>query len=374
MLSIISHFTRTTAVVCHLYSPDTLRPEYERVGAHVVSLRLRGNYGFGDAVRQVVRLVDHERPDIIHSMLFRSDLVARVVAPIRRLPLVGSFVNETYSRNRWEHLALGGRAKLAWWLALDALSARAVTHFVAISQAAKESNARALKVPLERISVIHRGRDPGPFAPPPAHVVAAVRRSLGVENGSPLLLNVARLQHRKGQEELLAALAVVVRKHPQVRLLIAGEGAYRQRLAELIDTYGLSEHVRLLGLREDVPQLLHAADLFVLPSHFEGHSGSLLEAMFAGKPIIATDIGPTRESITHMESGCLVPVGDALALAEAILRQLEDPAAARRLGAEARRVALERFQTAVAAHRHEELYDRLVARSTEPAQHRREPQ
>ena len=189
----------------------------------------------------------------------------------------------------------------------------------------------------------HRGRDPsgrdprvipnGVGAPRPRRGREATRAALAVEDGRPLLLTVARLFPQKGHGVLLHALHRL-RDRPWTAAW-AGDGDLADPLEWGIARLGLSDRIRLLGPRDDVGDLLAAADLFVLPSLFEGHPLSVLEAMHAGTPVVATAAAGTTEAVRDGEEALLVPPGDPAALADAIAAALDDPTGRERRAARA---------------------------------------
>jgi glycosyltransferase involved in cell wall biosynthesis len=362
LAAIFDRFEDTEVVVCHLYPGDRLRPRYEAAGVRVVSLDLAGRYAFRAAVRRVADLVAAERPDLLLSVLYRSGLVARWTARRTGLPLVDSFVNDSYTPVRYGGMPPLRRAKLLATQIFDRLTSRWATHFVAVSEHVAGTNRRALGVPAERTTVIYRGRDPEDYRPARPERRTALRRDLGLGEDERVILNTARLLDRKGQHELIAAMPEVVRAHPRAHLLIAGEGPERAALERAVADFGLDDRVTLLGTRQDVPDLLAAADLFVTPSHYEGHGGSLIEAMLAGLPIVATDTPPHRESIEPGVTGLAVPLRDPAALSAAIVRLLDHPERAREMGAAAREAARVRFDVAEIARLHEALYRRVTER------------
>lgn len=363
LAAIFERFDETEVVVCHLYPGDRLRQRFEAAGARVVSLDLAGRYAFRAAVRRVADLVEAERPDLLLSVLYRSGLVARWTARRTGLPLIDSFVNDSYAPIRYGGLSPIRRAKLLAVQIIDRLTARWATHFVAVSEHVARTNRRALGVPAERTTVIHRGRDPELYRPASPERRTALRGDLGLGEDERVILNIARLLDRKGQHELISAMPEIVRAQPRARLLIAGEGPERAALERAVADLGLDSRVTLLGTRQDVPDLLAVADVFVTPSHYEGHGGSLIEAMLAGLPIVATDTPPHRESMEPGVTGLAVPLRDPAALAAAIVSLLDDPERAREMSAAAREAARARFDVAEIARRHEALYRRVVAPS-----------
>jgi glycosyltransferase involved in cell wall biosynthesis len=207
--------------------------------------------------------------------------------------------------------------------------------------------------PLEKIEVIPNAVD-----------VAALRRPRSPElrqtlqgNGElPLVLVVARLDPQKGHRDLLAAAASV----PDARFLLAGDGFERPALERLAHELGVSDRVSFLGHRDDIADLLAASDVFVLPSLYEGLPISVLEAMAAGIPVIATRVGGTDEAVVHGESGLLVRRSDPSELGAAIRRVLSDRELRLRLVAGGTARVERHFTAAVNVQRTMETYESLT--------------
>ena len=165
----------------------------------------------------------------------------------------------------------------------------------------------------------------------------AIDRSVPASAGRPVrtVLTVANLRPEKAHEILLEAAALLAGRHPNLRFLLAGDGPRRPELAARIASLGLGERVGLLGHRDDVPALLAQADVFVLPSRSEAYPNAAIEAMAAGRPVVASGVGGLLDLIDHDRTGLLVPPDDPAALAGAIDALVSDPARAARLGAAA---------------------------------------
>lgn len=186
-------------------------------------------------------------------------------------------------------------------------------------------------VPRERIVLIPSAVDPARVRP---HVAAAaVRAALGVGSGELVLLSLAGLVRRKGLDVLLDALAGLAARGLRPRLWVAGDGPERAALAAQGERLGLAAQVDWLGRRDDVGDLLAAADVFVLPSRAEGLGVAALEAMAAGCPVVASRVGGLAEAVIDGRTGLLVPPGDAVALGAALEQLLRDPALRARLAA-----------------------------------------
>ena len=183
---------------------------------------------------------------------------------------------------------------------------------------------------------------------------------MGARHGDLVILSMARLAPDKGLEYLIEAATILPRTGRRIRIVIAGDGPERDRLEQLAGRLGVTDRVVFLGFREDVGDLLAASDLVVLPSLREGLSIALLEAMAAGKPIVATSIGSQREVASHADMARLVRPADALALSEAIVRLAGDEALMARLGANARALYESRYTENRMLQSYRQLYFDLL--------------
>jgi glycosyltransferase involved in cell wall biosynthesis len=221
-------------------------------------------------------------------------------------------------------------------LAVDRALAAASRRVVCVSEAVRAFYRDRARIPEEKLTVILNGIDLAPFDAPVD--VPQTRADLRLNGHAPVLTVVARLLPEKGHRYFLEALASLRRQYPAAVGLVVGDGAVRGELEALAGRLGLTgEGVRFLGERRDVPEILAATDVFVLPSSVrEGLSISLLEAMAARRATVVTDIGGNRETVEDGVSGRIVPPGDAEALARAFAEILRDPAAGTRMGLAAR--------------------------------------
>ena len=220
---------------------------------------------------------------------------------------------------------------------LQRLAYRLATKVVANSQAARQMLEQE-GVATSSIAVIPNGLDLNAFAE---------RRPTGsIRN----IITVANLRREKSHETLLAAAAVLVRTYPGLRFQIVGDGPRRRELEELSRARGLDAHVEFLGHREDIPTLLAAADAFVLPSRTEAFPNGAIEAMAAGLPVVASDVGGLRDLIAKGRTGVLVPPGDPDALARALQSFIDNPAGAEAIGRAGRAEVHQRY-----------AFDRMIA-------------
>jgi glycosyltransferase involved in cell wall biosynthesis len=258
---------------------------------------------------------------------------------------VGAFVADSYSPVRLADNPRLSRRKLQVVRLVDAATARIPAQFIAVSETIKEANCGYLRLPPRKVAVVQRGRDLARYddrstgVDPREHVGSLIRRVLS----GPVILTVGRLIHEKGQRHLVAAMREVVAMSPGAVLLVAGEGVLRSELEGLIARLDLNESVFLLGHRADVPELLQAADVFALPSLLEGAAGAVVEAMMAGKPVVASDLPSVRECVADAGAALLVPPGDPAALASAVISLLTDPKRRAEMGQSAAVAARARY-------------------------------
>jgi glycosyltransferase involved in cell wall biosynthesis len=225
--------------------------------------------------------------------------------------------------------------------ALSRAKYRACDLVIAVSEAIRKVLLGA-RLPEERLRIVYEGV--GDRAPEAGGRTALAE--LGVPEAAPVVGNVAALAGHKDHKTLLEAAALVVRTRPDVRFVVAGTGNKKADLLRQRQQLGLEAHVIFAGFRDDLDRLVPAFDVFCLSSHLEGLGTSLLDAMAFGRPIVATAAGGIPEAVADGVTGRLVPVGDASALATALLETISDPARRREMGDAGRRLFLERFTDA----------------------------
>ena len=209
-----------------------------------------------------------------------------------------------------------------------------------------------------RLTVVHSGTDASRF-----NVEPIPRAQLGVPEGVPLLGCVAALVGHKDHTTLLHAMPIILRRLPELRLLLIGEGHLRPQVEAQIKTLNLGQSVMLLGHRSDVPRILKALDAFVLSSKEEGFGGAALEAMACGLPVVSTDAGGMSDTVVHEKTGLLVPIRDSQALAQAVIRVFTEPALVEKLRANLP-AQVERFSIDRMIEGNLALYDRLLDQET----------
>jgi len=295
--------------------------EAERLGAR--ALVLGKESGRFAAFRRLADALRRGRVDVVNGHNPTGALYATIAARLAGVPVI--------VRTEHSFHYPGRHSALYAWLLEPPLTAVA-NRVVCVSETVHQSHAHRIPWMAGRFVTIANGIS----APPAVRPRGVARADLGLGADDPVALTAGGLTRPKAQHVLVNAFAQVVAALPAARLLLAGEGPMRPALEQLIREHHLEANVRLLGSREDVPELLEAADVFVLSSVREGLSMTLLEAMRAGRAAVATGVGGNGEAIAVGKTGLLVPPQDPKALAEAVTALLADREKAQAWGAAAR--------------------------------------
>lgn len=345
--------------VGHLIDERGVGPELLAGGAHLHSLAGRGGRLF--ALRRTMATIRRIRPDLVHTTLFEADLVGRTAARLVGVPVVSSFVTEAYGP---EHVH---NPEYRWWKVraaqiADAVTARFVTRFHAVSASSAAVMSRRLRLTGIDVDIVPRTRDVAKLGSCGSERRHRVRATLGLAEQTPLVVAAGRHYNLKGLDILVRAFADVVRMVPEAQLIIAGRrGPATPDLERLAIEGGVEQSVVLVGYRKDVPDLMCAGDLFVLPSRAEGSPGVLLEAMALGIPTVASDIPSVREVAgDEVETVALIPVDDPSAMAAEIVALLEDRERAFAMAEAARARFTAAFAVDTVAEQTIALYERCL--------------
>ena len=319
-----------TCAVLYFINPSFLVEQLQAAGIETIRVNktARVDPGFVRRLRQAIRAW---APDVVHCYSFTAELwgaIACRLLPARERPVLISSVRGTYEwygRNQW---------RMKRWVSSQSAS------IISNSREGAEYAARQMHWPLHHFHVVHNGVS---VTAPDAARVDLLRQHYLQNTFDTLVLFVGRLVEHKNLPRLLQAFAQVVKQRPRTRLLLAGSGPLHDALAAQIGQLGLQDHALLLGEQSEVPALMEAADLVVLPSLREGLSNVVLEAMALGRAVLSTPVGGIPQAIDNGRHGVLVEPTDTDALAHALLTLIDDPALRERLGRAAQHKVLEQY-------------------------------
>ncbi len=294
------------------------------------------------AAWELSRLIDRQQVRIVQTFFESSDLWGGLVTKL------GSD-----ARLIWSRRDMGILRTRKHWIGYRLL-AGLPDAVMAVSEQVRQHVIEQDGVDPARVETIYNGLDLAQWPAEPRVSEEPDRR---------VIVSVGNLRRVKGHDVLLEAAARVVAELPEVSFKIAGgvlDPAYLETLQRRIAELGLQEHFHLVGSLSDPREFLARADIFVLPSRSEGFSNAIVEAMAAGLPVVATDVGGNAEAVENGVSGLIVPPEQPQALAEALLLLLRDPAAARAMGAEGKRLVARNFTTEAMMDRVTATYQRLL--------------
>ena len=339
---------RFELVVVALNGEGPLRARYDAAGIPVESFPIGGLVG-RRALAQGLRLrrfLAERAIDLAHCHDLYTNAFVAPWARAAKVPLITS--------RRWEIFERRGHALL------NGVAYQIADRVLANSPRVAEL-LRAEGVPASRVVVVPNFVDEAGFAPPDAAERARWRASFGVPAGALVVGMVASLTPIKDHATLLRAAAAAAPAHPALHVVLVGDGPRRGALEALASELGIADRVHFAGLRPHLPNLHHAFDLSALCSRSEGFPNTVVEAMAAGRAVVATRVGGTPDAVEDGVTGLLVPPSDPAALAAALGALLADPARREAMGARALERAESRYAPGVAIGALEALYDQLTA-------------
>ncbi|QEH32009.1 GalNAc-alpha-(1-_4)-GalNAc-alpha-(1-_3)-diNAcBac-PP-undecaprenol alpha-1,4-N-acetyl-D-galactosaminyltransferase [Aquisphaera giovannonii] len=300
------------------------------------------------ALGRLTRHMKARRFDVVQTWIFAANAYGRIAARRAGVPVV---VTSEMAVDLWKgKVEKAVDRRLATWCDRLVGNSRAVVGYY-----------RGLGVPDDRLAMIYSGIA---IEEPPAHAgdPAATRAEFGIAADAPLVLFAGRLAEQKRVDDLLKAVDLLQHVQPDLRTILVGDGPLRGPLEATARAYDLAGKAFFLGHRDDVPRLMAAADLVVLPSSYEGLPNVVLEAMLHRKPVVATAAPGTTEVVADGETGVLVPIGDPPLLARAIRDLVRDPARRRRLGEAGRARVESHFRAEAMVDAFARLYEGLARR------------
>ncbi len=341
--------------VWSLQSPSAERrrslvPQLEAAGIPVETLAARGAW---DALRVVNTLAARWRlwqPHLVQTFLHHANILGRLAARRARVPHVVSGIRVAERRGRWR-------------LRLDRWTDPLVERHVCVSEAVARYSRETAGLPARKLLVIPNGIDLARFT----EVQPVTAAALGLPAGRRWMTYVGRLDAQKGLEWLVAQAPAWLAEHNQHDLLLVGEGPLRGELESAIHRHKLTERVHLVGWQEDVPGILAASDLLVLPSLWEGMPNVVLEAMALARPVLASDVEGVREVLGPDSEPQIAPPKDVQQWRTKLARLLADQALAEQLGARNRERVRQHFTLDAAVQAYAALFQSLAANDRLPA-------
>jgi glycosyltransferase involved in cell wall biosynthesis len=336
-LDIVTHFSQNIEVkVIYFYQRHDLKVAYENAGVKLQFLNLKGKYSFFTGIYRLIKVIKKDKPDIIVSSIMRANLISRIACKITRTTIVGTFVNDSYGHirvNEQKEAAQYRKFRIFWLL--DKWTARFCNHWISNAKCIAISNAKALNIDAESIRIIYRGRD--------AKKIKAWSNNIIDPQKKFRFVFIGRLIQTKGILNLIKAFSIVNKTHFNVHLDIYGAGVLEDKIYKSAIENHVTEKITLHGLVPNAIEKIYEANCFVFPSWSEGFSGSLIEAMLTGIPIIASDIPMNLEAIEHNKTAIVHSVNNPQDLADKMKEMIDQYSQKIEMGVNARLIAQQRF-------------------------------
>ena len=265
---------------------------------------------------RILRYLRLHRPQLLHTQLEFADILGTVAAKILGMPSVSTVHTLDVfpeKKSAW------GRMKLRWFL-LGKLCDRVI----AVSEKTRQHYLQSGGLPHDKVITLYNGVDISRFKNIDANQIAKLKQALHLPLNSKVIITVAVLREPKGIQFMIRALPAILEQCPEVHYLIVGDGQHSASLVDLVAALTIKDRVTFAGHRTDIPDLLACCDIFVLPTLKDALPTVLIEALAAGKPIVASDVGGVPEIIENGVNGLLVSPGNPLKLAEACLKLLKN--------------------------------------------------
>jgi len=315
---------RYDVTICGVGISGPLKQDFEATGNDVFLYTKKHKYDFSQVIN-VAKLMKDRKIDILMTTLYYADIIGILAALIANVPYKVSWEVSSHPEESEE-------SKLKHHLSYR-FCMKYVDKIISVSDGVKQFLVEERNIPISKIHTIHYGIDLKKFRKKDEKMK---RKEFGFSVSDKIVGVLARLTVQKGHTYLIDAASQIIKKYPGVKFLFVGDGPLRSKLTEQIEQMNLNNHIHFTGFRHDVKELLNMFDLFLLPSLFEGLPNVILEAMACSLPIVATAVDGTPEAIIDGECGILIPPKEPGAIVKGVIKLLDDPELAQRLGKNAR--------------------------------------
>lgn len=359
VLEVVKNLKKFDSIVCVVYRGEhSLKGEFEAAGAKLYFFNISKRFGFGDGIKALKKVVEEEKPDLVHTTLFKSEIIGRMVVPSLKIPLIGSLISDTYGKERYALVSWRERLKLNMYKILNRFTANRPDIYISVSKAIIKPNVKYLGIKESKVKLIQNGRDISVYEN--ARMYSKSEIVPGAGAGSILIITNSRVIRSKGFDEMLSAFQILSREFDNLFLVIAGNGFdfeyYKNKTREL----GLDSEVVFLGIRHDIPSLLKSCDLFWFASHYEGSPGVVIEGMLSKTPMVLSDIEPVLENIENRKHALIFRTGNAKDLAEKTKTLLADPKLGVKLSMAAYENGISIFDISKLVGKQENLYLEMI--------------
>ena len=359
ILEVIKNLQQCSSVVCVVYQGEhSLKAEFEAAGAKLYFFDIKKRFGFGEGVRELRKILKMEKPNLVHTTLFKSEIIGRIAVPSSKIPLVGSLISDTYGKERYALVSRRERLKLNLYKLLNRITAKRPDMYISVSKSIIKPNLKYLGIKESKVELIQNGRDVTVFEK--ARIYSKSEIIPDATSESLLIITNSRVIRSKGFDEMLLAFQSLSKKFGNIFLVVAGNGFDFDFYKNMALEMGLDGKVVFLGRRHDIPSLLKSCDLFWFASHYEGSPGVVIEGMLSKTPMILSDIEPVLENIQDRRHALIFKTGDAEDLAVKTEILIYDPEFGEKLASAAYELGSNHFDIKKLVNKQETLYLELI--------------
>lgn len=332
---------RFEVLICCIKKPGRLGELFKERGGNVVCLERRSIYDLR-IMTDIHRLIKRNGFDIIHTYLFGFHYLAGIPARLCGTPVVISSRREIAVWKKWHHRFL------------ENLGNRFTNKVIACSEAAREFAVQSENLPEEKILTIYNGVDLEKFSPRPQS--ACILEEFGFGKEDKIIGMVTKFASVKDHKTLLKAVNEIRKIYPRIKCLLVGDGLLKESVELEVESLKLGNNIIFPGKRDDIARILSIMDVFMLTSLVEGLPNTILEAMACGLPVVATNVGGIPEVVKNGKSGILVEPRDYRAIADAVMRLLENVSLRKEMGRRGREIVERKFGLDRMIEDYENLY------------------
>ena len=330
-------------IVCCLTRGGPLEQELKEIRVEYFILGKKFKFDFS-VIFKLITILKQKNIHILHTWMFTSNFFGRVSGIFSRVPII---IASERGVDRWKN---------KFYLLIDWALSCFTDRIICVSKGVRNFYNRYANISLSKLITIYGGIELNNRI----NINEQKKEEFGFKKGSTVITTIGHLVSYKGIKYMLFAAVKVINNFPGVRFLIVGEGPDENRLKKLVKKLNISQNVIFIGLRRDIRDILSITNIFVLPSLIEGLPNVIIEAMLAGKPVIATNIPGNDELVVDQETGLLVHPKDANSLASAIITLLENPEMGKKMGLSGEKRIKKHFSINKTIRKTEELYETLI--------------
>jgi len=344
LFNLLKNYDRTklTPYVCSLTGIGVIGEMIQKTGVEVIPINSLSHTFNLKTINHIRKIIREKNIKIVRSHQYHANLYGRIAARLENVPCIVPSIHNLYTRDKKIHRRV-----------INNILSNYCHKIITVSNAVREDVLRYDSVNPDKILVIHNGINLTEYKKNISH---NLKNEFNFPEDTVVLGTIARLSTQKGQKYIINAIPQIIKKNKKIKFLFVGDGEMKDELQAQASALGIREFIHFAGFRKDVKDILNVIDIFVFPSLWEGFANSILEAMATEKPIIASDIPPIKEIITHKNNGFIIRKENSSDISDAIIYLLDNPDLMADLARNARKTVEDNFDIKITAQKYTNLF------------------